>query len=109
MNFIDRILQKHGLKYEELEPGEIKTLDNMSAALASGALTIDVIKSGLQNMRDDIENELCNHNLDPNQDLYLKARLRNCLVIESLLTTPEKARDMMERQIMGFADRIKKK
>jgi len=108
MGIVDDILEKTGLKYEELRPDEKETLNVWMQALDKGQLTVDKIKNYIFTMREVVEGELTKTDLNKKQDAFLKARLRNYMLLEAFLTSPEKAREQMERAIAGMASSIKR-
>jgi len=104
---IDEILQKLGLKYEDLDTpgkysGERETLDRWLEALSRKQLTLENVKSHIVSMRESVEKELTRHDLNPKQDIFLKARLRNYMLLDAFLTSPEKAKEHIERSIASL-------
>ena len=87
------------LDYEQLTEDERSTLLTMSETLQKGELTVSGLKDFISQIKYSLENELTKHDLDPKQDIYLKARLRNMMLIEAFLIAPEKAKEAIERQI----------
>ena len=101
----DEILRKHGLKYEDLNAVEKETLNTWVAALQEGQLTTEKIKDYLHAMRDSVEQELTKIGHETKQDIFLKARLRNYMLLEALLSSPERAKAQMEKSLSGIANR----
>lgn len=99
---MDEILKKYGLKYEDLNEDEKATLNSWVNNLQEGALSVDKIKEYIKAMKDSVENELSRYDLGPKQDIYLKARLRNYLLLELYLTAPEKAKAHIDRTLKGI-------
>ena len=56
-------------------------------------------------MRDSVEQELTKTGHDSKQDLFLKARLRNYMLLDAFMTTPEKAKEQIENAISGMVGR----
>ncbi len=54
-------------------------------------------------MKFSVENELSKVGHESRQDIYLKARLRNLMLLEAMLTSPEKAKIRLEQAIAGIA------
>ena len=104
---IDQILEKFNLKYDDLNPGERETLKEWTKALSKNKLNIQSVKKYIPAMRDSVERDLTEAELGSKQDLFLKARLRNYMLLEAFLPTPEKAREALERAIAGIAGRKK--
>lgn len=102
---IDELLTKVGLKYEDLNIDEKETLTSWMEALQKNQLSVERIKEHIMFMRESVENELTKHNLNPKQDLFLKARLRNYMLLEAFMSTPEKAKQQMESAISSMAGR----
>lgn len=99
---IDEILQKYGLKYEDLNSAEKETLHSWLDVLEGGKLTIDDVRKYIPAMKEAVEKDLTKATLGSKEDLFLKARLRNYLLLEAFLSTPEKAKDALQRAIKGF-------
>ncbi len=100
---IDEILQRVGLKYEDLDTpghmGERESLDKWLSDLGKAKVTIETIKTHIARMKYSVEMELTNPDLTLKQDLFLKARLRNYLLLEGFLQSPERAKEQVERNI----------
>ena len=99
---MDEILKKYGLKYEDLNVVERETLNTWLTALKQGQLTLDKIKDYVSAMRDSVETELTKIGHESKQDIFLKARLRNYMLLEGFLSTPERAEKMMEKSLIGL-------
>lgn len=102
---LDEILKRFDLKYEDLTTAEKDTLSGWIVALQNNAVTTESVRMYFAQMRRGVEEELTKHNLSKEQDLFLKARLRNYMLVEDFLTGPEKAKEALEKA-MG---NIKKK
>jgi hypothetical protein len=102
---IDDILTKLNLKYEDLTIAEKDTLNGWMAALSKNAVTIETVRGHIAAMRDAVEQELTKSDLNTKQDLFLKARLRNYMLLEAYLTTPDKAKKAMEQMLAGIGKR----
>ena len=102
---MENILKKINpdLEYDKLTEEERSTLLTMSETLQKGELTVTSFKDFVQQMKYSVENELTKPDLNPNQDLYLKARLRNLMLIEAFLLSPERAKQAVERAIDTMA------
>ncbi len=86
-----------GYKYEELTKDEQKTVEQWAEGLGNKTLTIDDVKGYIASMRHSVEVEMTAWNLDKDQDLFLKARLRNLMMLDAFLTSPDKAKKAIER------------
>ena len=105
---IDELLERVGLKYEDLTKDERDTLYSWIEPLKKGGLTINDVKTYIQSMKESVENELSETSHNTKQDLFLKARLRNYILLESFLSTPEKAQKAIEKALKGLSNKIKK-
>jgi len=109
---IDEILEKAGLKYEDLNATEKQTFHSMLEQLNKSGLTPAKLKDYVISMRDAVEQELVNEPefirilgifAVPNRkQIYLKARLRNYMLLQAFLSTPEKAREQLENALSGM-------
>lgn len=99
---MDKILEQFGLKYDDLNSEEKKTLSGWMESLSKNELTIDIIRNYIFSMKESVEQELTKTDLNTKQDIFLKARLRNYMLLEAFLTTPEKAKKAIEQAISGF-------
>ena len=102
MDTMDKILEPTGLKYDDLKPFEKETLNTWIATLQKSQVTPQKIRKYISAMKEGVEEELCKTTLDSRQDIYLKARLRNYLLIEAFLSTPEKAQAQLDQAIAGM-------
>lgn len=100
---LDELLRKFNLKFDDLSAGERETLFTWVNALQQGQITIEKIKEYLVAMRTSVEQELTTVEHNNKQDIFLKARLRNYLLLEAFLASPEKAKAQMERAVAGIA------
>ena len=69
-------------------------------------VTVSTIKENIATMRESVENELTTTTHNSKQDLFLKARLRNYLLLEAFLQSPEKAEKALERAISGMIRKV---
>ena len=99
---IDDLLEKVGLKYDDLTSVEKETLNSWMEALQKGQVSVEKIKDYIVSMREAVEMELAKSDLGTKQDLFLKARLRNYMLLDGFLTTPEKAKEQIENAISGM-------
>ena len=99
---IDELLKKYNLKYEELTADERVTFHTMLDAIEGKTLSIEKLKDFIISMKYAVEQELVKSNIDTKQDLFLKARLKNYMLLEAFLTTPEKARKALEQSLSNI-------
>ena len=104
---IDKLLEKYGVKYEDLKPDEVETLNVWIEAIQKGQLTLEKVREYILIMKNAVEDDLTSTKHNSNQDLFLKARLRNYLLLEAFLSTPERAKKQLANAMEGFASRIK--
>lgn len=102
---IDELLEKAGLKYEDLNAVEKETLNTWMDALQQGQASVEKIKEYVVSMKEGVEVELSKCDLGSKQDIFLKARLRNYSLLVGFLTSPERAKQQMESAIRGMIKR----
>jgi len=102
---LDQFLEKAGLKYEDLNSVERETLNTWMEAFQKGQVSVERIKEYITAMREAVEQELAKSDLGSKQDLFLKARLRNYMLLDAFLTTPERAKQQVENAISGMIGR----
>lgn len=122
----DEYLKRHNLKYDDLTPTERETFHTMMSSVQQGQLTVEKIRDYITSMKNSVESELSTRKDSPQnfislltyfipiigiirkwyQDQYeisLKARLRNLMLLEVMLSSPEKVRQQVERSLAGIA------
>ena len=102
---LNSTLTQLGLRYEDLKLEERETLNNWMQALGKNALSIPRIKEYIHSMRDGVEQELTKVGHNSKEDIFLKARLRNYMLLESFLDSPERAKKAIEQSLQGIANR----
>ena len=102
---IDELLERVGLKYEDLSSVEKETLNTWMEALEKGQLNLEKIKEYVVSMKEAVEQELTKADLGSKQDLFLKARIRNYMLLDAFLSTPERAKQQIENSISGMVGR----
>lgn len=95
------------MKYDDLNDSEKETLQSWLTALQTTALTIDRIKESISSMKYAVEQEIIDTPetifFFPNRkQILLKARLRNYMLIEAFLTSPERAKAAIEQSILSL-------
>ena len=100
---MDELLKRFNLKYDDLTSAERETLNTWMEALDKNKITLENVKGYIASMRDSVEQELTATGHNNKQDIFLKARLRNYMLLEAYLSTPEKAKKALERSIAGIA------
>jgi len=132
MSLIDEVLQRVGLKYEDLTSSERDTLTMWSQALQNKRLTIEEIRSYIKSMRSGVEKELTEEEVDPatwlniltliiplyglvkkwyqdKKTYSLQARLKNYMLLESFLDTPDRAKQALDQAVAGLVSNTKRK
>ena len=116
MSIIDQALEKYNLKYEELNSTEKETLNVWLQAIQQGQLTLEKVKGYIASMKDAVEQELTKESkflsfwtflFNFRKDCALKARLRNYMLLEAFLSTPERAKEQLDRALASFASKVK--
>lgn len=132
MGLIQDVLSPHGLKVEDFSSAERESLNNMLEAAETHKLTPQTMKSYVRRIRFALDNEL--HDLQKNdiphswvsllslffpiygvvkkwyedrRKLYVEARIRNLILIESFLVSPDRAKEQLSIALEGFAKRVK--
>mgnify|MGYP006931607606 CR=1 FL=1 len=104
---IDEILRRHGLTFEDLRPDERQELFIMVESVQKGEVTVESIRRAISSMRSIVERELVESKHDTKQDILLKARLKNYILLESIFLSPEHAKEQLEKAVSGMSSRIK--
>jgi len=99
---IDELLKKYNLKYEELTPDERSTFSVMLDAIQQSALTVEKIKDFISSMKYAVEQEIVKTPANTKQDFFLKARLKNYMLLEAFLMSPVKAKKALEQSLSNF-------
>ena len=99
---IDDLLTRLGLKYEELNKLEKETLGTWMQSLRQNKLTLEQVRGYVVSMRSAVEQDLVKAKLGKHQDIYLKARLRNYMLLEAFMDSPKKAEQALERSLAGL-------
>jgi len=92
-------INTNGVKYDDMSRAERDTVHMWLDALKKSELTIEKVKEYIHQMRDAVEIELTKTGLGKDEDIFLKARLRNYMMLEAFLLTPEKAKKALENQL----------
>lgn len=96
---LNHLLDRFNVKYEDLNPLEKETLNQWYQSLERTELTLEKVKDYLGNLIKAVEAELAVYDLPKNQDLFLKARLKNYLMLHDFLSAPDKARKYIEESL----------
>ena len=111
MGLTDQILEKFGLKYEELDSAERETLKGWMDALDNNQMTLPLLQSFVRKIKSDIEQELANEpeyitvfvfKFRNDKNIFLKARLRNIMLLDAFMSSPQQAREALDRAIASI-------
>lgn len=108
---IQELLQKHNLKYEDLNYEEKQTLTNWLEGVQKNTLTVDSIREYITHMKDALGAELAG--LDEpkslweylfrrKRDVFRRARLKNYILLLNMLSGPEKAAKALEKNLQNI-------
>lgn len=108
---IDSILEKFNLKFEDLTSVERETFLTWLDALQKNQLSLDKVREYIHVARAAVEEQLINEpefiriflfKVENRKQILLKARLRNYMLIEAFLSSPEKAQEAIERALASI-------
>ena len=108
---ISTLLEKHGLKLEELNSSERETLEKWSKAWQQQEMSVPKIKELIEQLIDGTQKELADLKestsfwswlFNRKKDIFLKARLRNYLTLRDFVTGPERARKFIEENLKNI-------
>jgi len=115
MSVIEEILEKFGLTEKDLDTpgykGELKTLLDMQSSIQRGQVSVESTRQYLASMRDAVEKELIDEpefirififKVENRKQIYLKARLKNYMLLEAYLSSPERMKEMMENMVANI-------
>jgi len=102
---IDEILERLNLKYENLNQTERDTLYGWLEQLSSKNLTLEDVRGYIQQMMFAVQQELTEVKHGRKKDMLLKARLKNYMLLEAFLDSPEKAKKRLEAHLSSLGQR----
>jgi len=85
---IQKILDKLGVKYEELSHSEKETFKEYDVVLSAPEIEIKDIGRFIADQRLSISKQLSSYKNSKDKDLFLKARMRNIDLLEAFIVTP---------------------
>jgi len=95
---IENYLKSLGIRdFDDLRSDEKETYFKMLEIAESSKIDLETVKKHVRDMRMAVEFSLANEKLKKNEDLFLKARLKNYLLLENLFDRPDRARQMLEQ------------
>lgn len=111
MSITSEIEEKFGLRIEELNAEEQVTYNNMVSAVQEAQLDHIKLRDYIITMRNEVERELVNEpefirififKFENRKQILLKARLKNYMLLEAFLISPEKAKERLEDMVAGM-------
>jgi len=108
MSLIEKLLEPINVKFEELNPGEQETLNSMIDTLQKSQLSVSKIRESIGRMKAAVERDISKQptfvrvfifKVENPNIIRLQARLRNYLLLEAFLSTPEKAQAELDRAV----------
>ena len=116
MELLDQLLENLGVKnHDELEPDEQKVYDKWLKALQVQEISPESIRQHITRMREIVEQKLSEEpeyitvlffKFRNDKNVFLKARLRNYLMLEAYLTSPQRAKEQLERMVSGMIRKV---
>ena len=100
---MDELLESLGLTYNELTAAERETYQNWYEKMSQAAISVTDISNYIITMRESVEHELSRFDNSREKDNNLKARLKNYLLLEAFLTSPEKAKKALKSYISSLS------
>jgi hypothetical protein len=108
---INSLLEKQGLKIEELNSAERETLEKWSKAWQQQEMSVPKIQELLENLIDGTTKELADLKestsfwswlFNRKKDIFVKARLKNYLTLRDFIAGPERARKFIEENLKNI-------
>jgi len=100
-NILLEVLNKIGKKRDELTPQAKADFDKWETILTTGPVTIEKLKEFLISQKESLVIELASsqHQLNDKEDMFLRARLFDNMLILTLLENPKKASDHLVKYL----------
>jgi len=107
MSMTDDLLKKYNVSMNDLTPDEMESFFNLLKATETRELDLPKVKVYLRDLITALEREIVKTDewepyffgmfrRESRKHLYLKARLNNYLTLEDFVTSPERARRVLE-------------
>lgn len=97
-NVYDETLKKLDLNYEELNPQEQETYNK--ANFATQSLSLGDIKKYISHMKTSVALQLSDTPISEDWKItVLQARLKNYILLEAFILSPERAEEALKKQI----------
>lgn len=98
LDFLDELLKRRGINdFDELREDEKQEYFKLLEIAEKSVVTLEDVKKHIKAMMDAVQFALATEKLSKEEDLMLKARLKNYLFFDNLLNRPERARYMLEQ------------
>jgi 7-cyano-7-deazaguanine synthase in queuosine biosynthesis len=104
MSITSEIEEKFNIDIDTLNTIEKATYFKMLEEVQKAQMTPEKLRNHIIEMRNAVEQELVKVDLEHKQDVFLKARLKNYMLLESFLISPERAKESLENMISGMAN-----
>ena len=99
MSRLSQLLEKIGLKYEDLSEEERKTYQQWAETLSQPEVSIDDLKKFIPIQIELTERELLSYDNSEKKELYLKAYTRALQMIHAFILGPEQRRKWLEKYL----------
>ena len=97
---IDNWLKSLGIRdFDDLRSDEKGSYFKLLDLAEHSKISLDDVKKSIKDSRTSVEFALASHKLSKNEDLFLKARLKNYILLESLFDRPERAKAMLNQYV----------
>lgn len=105
-NIADSILEDLGIKYEDLNFKEKESYYQMLDSVKKSVLTPAVLLDYIQKMKFQVEQDLIDEpefkrlfifKIPNRKQIFLKARMKNYMLLEAFLLSPKKAEESLKR------------
>src|SRR5579884_2901899 len=99
MSALHNLLEKLGLKYEDLREDEKKIYLEWSSVLAQTEIKIEDLKKFIPLQLSMLEHQQNDYENSKEKDIFLKAQIRNLKMIHAFILGPEQRRQWLEKHI----------
>lgn len=99
MTILNRMLGKLGVSYDQLSDEERRTFNVWQDALSGRKLTDEDVARFLDGEQHDAVVKLSSATFNERTDTFLKMKLDFIIKVKEFLATPEREKQMVERQI----------
>lgn len=99
MSILNKMLGKLGVGYEQLTDEERQTFNLWSDALTGRKLTDEDVARFLDSEQYDTVKKLSSATFNERTDTFLKMKIDFIIKVKEFLATPEREKQMVERQI----------